>query len=110
KSFLCNAQFGTIATRAKSTHGDVRSRRLAQDLVAATARPTFARRRHDGRVLLPEPLDPVGPPASAMLIGMLQESVERGACFPCPVLVFLRRRRIDDASDMAAACQHEAHR
>src|SRR5690606_12668094 len=81
---------GDQRAAGNSTQRDVRPRRFAENGITPAAGSTLASGRHDSRVLLAEPIDPVGPPTSAMLVSTLQEGIERTAGPSCPVLVFLR--------------------
>src|SRR5690606_24863073 len=109
--FFVRCTIEAIATRrGNSAQGHVCPRRFAENGITAAAGSTLASGRHDSRALLTKPIDPVWPPTSAMLVGVVQESIERGARFSRPVLVLLRCRRIDHSSYVTAPGQHEAYR
>src|SRR3954467_9656094 len=66
---------------------------------------------HGRRVLRLDPFEPVGPPTALVLLGAVDERLERAArSIVGPVLILLRGRRVDHAGDMARAREHEPFR
>src|SRR5690606_32236402 len=96
---------------AASAQSNVSARSVAQVHAAIPARLAHALRRDGfGRLRL-EPLQPVGPPASRMFLGSLEEGGQGASWLLAgPILIFARGGRIDDAGDVPAAGEDEPRR
>src|SRR6476620_3371681 len=64
--------------------------------------------RHLGRILLPDPIEPMRPPGSRVLLGLCQPFVEVGAgrFGSGPILILHLVGGIDNAGDVSRAGEH----
>src|SRR3954447_22263952 len=91
-----------------SARFDIAARGIFDRLELALAGDARPLRLHRGRVLRLDPLEPVRPPAPLVLLGALDERLQRAAWRVVdPILVLLRRGVIDHASDVPRARKHE---
>src|SRR5689334_5958790 len=87
-----------------SARFDIGSRRVLDRLELAFARDARALRLHRRGVLLLQPFEPVRPPAALVLLGTVDELLERGRVLVAsPILILLRRGRVHHAGNMARA-------
>src|SRR5262249_5997009 len=65
-----------------------------------------------GRILRLDPIEPIGPPRSRVLLGLCQPFIEAGAgrFGSGPILIFHLIGWIDHAGDVSRAGEHETHR
>src|SRR6187402_3094314 len=87
---------------------DIASRRVFDRLELALAGNASPFRIHRFGRPGPDPVEPVGPPATLLLRRSFDEAFERAArTVVDPVAIFVRRGRVDDAGDMARSGKHE---
>src|SRR4051794_15232441 len=106
--YRCGRLYINDYLAAFSACSDITPRRILDRLELALAGDA----RHvgfDGRaVLLLEPLQPVGPPASFVLGRAVDEGFQGPARqIVDPILVLVRRWRVDHTSDVPGARKHE---
>src|SRR2546430_647799 len=91
-----------------SARFDIGSRRILDGFELAFSGNARPLGRHSGAVLLREPLEPVRPPASFVLHGLVDERLQALSWLVIgPILVLLRGWRVHDPGDVARAGEHE---